>query len=142
MPKVLIVDDEPDILLVLRINFEAGGYQTALAADGETAMRRIDDEDPDVMVLDVMMPVMDGWRVLETMKNQGMLRPRVIVLSAGYRSPDMIRALELGAVEYLTKPFEPDAVLALVERVIASSPEEIATRRVTRIAELAGSGTP
>ena len=65
--KVLIVDDEPDILLMLRVNLEAEGYQTALAADGETALRRIADERPDLILLDVMMPVMDGWGVLEAL---------------------------------------------------------------------------
>src|SRR5438132_4421070 len=60
MSKVLIVDDEPDILLMLRVNLEAAGYSTVLAADGETALRRIDEEPPDLILLDIMMPVMDG----------------------------------------------------------------------------------
>jgi DNA-binding response OmpR family regulator len=60
-PRVLIVDDEPDVLLTLRMILEAEGFDPALAADGETALRRIDEESPDLVVLDIMMPVLDGW---------------------------------------------------------------------------------
>ena len=131
MAKVLIVDDEPDILLMLRINLEAEGYETALAADGETALRRIGDETPDVIVLDVMMPVMDGWSVLEALSSRRD-SPRVIVLSAKTASRDVRRALDLGAAEYLTKPFEPEGLLATVERVLHASDAELdAARRAT-----------
>jgi DNA-binding response OmpR family regulator len=131
MAKVLIVDDEPDILLMLRINLEAEGYETALAADGETALRRIGDETPDVIVLDVMMPVMDGWSVLEALSSRRD-SPRVIVLSAKTASRDVRRALDLGAAEYLTKPFEPEGLLATVERVLHASDTELdAARRAT-----------
>src|SRR5438094_283875 len=96
MAKVLIVDDEPDILLMLRVNLESEGYATALAADGETALRRIDEEHPDVMLLDVMMPVMDGWSVLEHLTGRDDA-PRVVVLSAKTATRDMVRAVTLGA---------------------------------------------
>ena len=137
MPKVLIVDDEPDILLMLRINLEAEGYQTALAADGETALRRIEDEEPDVMLLDVMMPVMDGWSVLEHL-NERPTPPRVIVLSAKTATRDMIRALDLGAAEYLTKPFDPEGLLATVRRVLDSDSEALAAHRQATIDRLGG----
>ena len=139
MPRVLIVDDEPDILLMLRINLEAEGYQTALAADGETAMRRIDDVTPDVMLLDVMMPVMDGWSVLEALANRTD-PPRVIVLSAKTATRDMVRALDLGAAEYLTKPFDPEGLLATVRRVIDSDDAAIAAHRKETIDRLVGAG--
>lgn len=136
MPKVLIVDDEPDILLMLRINLEAEGFQTALAADGETALRRIDDEGPDVMLLDVMMPVMDGWSVLEALSSRDR-GPRVIVLSAKTATRDMIRALDLGAAEYLTKPFDPEGLLATVRRVLDCSEGELDKHRRATIDRLA-----
>jgi DNA-binding response OmpR family regulator len=96
MPRVLIVDDEPDVLLLLRIELEAEGYETLLAADGETAMRRIAEERPDVVLLDVMMPVVDGWGVLRRLADAGSTT-RVIVLSAKANDSDVVRALELGA---------------------------------------------
>lgn len=139
MPKILIVDDEPDILLMLRINLEAEGYETALAADGETAVRRIDDDFPDVVLLDVMMPVMDGWSVLETLSTRA-VSPRVIVLSAKTASRDIRRALDLGAADYLTKPFEPETLLATIERVLVASEDELDKGRVATIARLDAQG--
>ena len=136
MAKVLIVDDEPDILLMLRVNLEAEGYQTSLAADGETALRRLEDEAPDLMVLDVMMPVMDGWAVLDTLRSETGAPP-VVVLSAKTAPPDIIRALELGAAEYLTKPFDPANLLATIARVLDDSPEVRAERRAEMISRLA-----
>jgi DNA-binding response OmpR family regulator len=138
MAKVLIVDDEPDILLMLRINLEAEGYETALAADGETALRRIADEMPDVIVLDVMMPVMDGWSVLEALSSRRDA-PRVIVLSAKTAPRDVRRTLDLGAAEYMTKPFEPEGLLATVERILRSSDAELADSRRESIAQLGDS---
>jgi DNA-binding response OmpR family regulator len=137
MPKILIVDDEPDILLMLRINLEAEGYETALAADGETALRRIDDECPDALLLDVMMPVMDGWSVLESLSTRPE-SPRVIVLPAQTASRDIRRALDLGAAEYLTKPFEPESLLATIERVLVASEDELDVGRAATIARLDG----
>src|SRR4051812_27927042 len=137
MPRVLIVDDEPDILLMLRVNLEAEGYETSLAADGETALRRLTEDAPDLMVLDVMMPVMDGWAVLDTLRSNGSAPP-VVVLSAKTSPPDMMRALELGASEYLTKPFDPTTLLETIARVLGQSAEaRVAHRRemIERLAE-------
>ena len=138
MTKILIVDDEPDIPLMLRINLEAEGYETALAADGETALRRIADEEPDLVLLDVMMPVMDGWSVLESLSSR-LVGPRVIVLSAKTASRDVRRALDLGAAEYLPKPFEPEGLLSTVQRVLGSSDVELDDGRRATIARLDGS---
>lgn len=115
-PRVLIVDDEPDILLMLRMNLEAEGHETLLAGDGETALRRIGEERPDVVLLDVMMPVLDGWGVLEQLALM-QDRPRVIVLSAKSTERDIHRAWELGADEYVTKPFDPDDLMETIVRV-------------------------
>jgi DNA-binding response OmpR family regulator len=137
MPKVLIVDDEPDILLMLRVNLESEGYETALAADGETALRRIDEGHPDVMLLDVMMPVMDGWSVLEhlTDRDDG---PRIVVLSAKTAARDVVRALTLGAADYLTKPFEWAGLLKTVSRVLSSSDADLDEYRQAVIGRLDG----
>jgi DNA-binding response OmpR family regulator len=121
--RVLIVDDEPDILLMLRVNLEAEGYETLLAGDGETALRRIVEEKPDVVLLDVMMPVLDGWGVLERL-GPPESRPRVIVLTAKSSDRDLSRAWELGADEYVTKPFDPDLLLQAIETVAKTKPAE------------------
>ncbi|MBX7159713.1 MAG: response regulator [Acidimicrobiia bacterium] len=122
-PRVLIVDDEPDILLMLRVNLEAEGYSTLLAGDGETALRRIAEERPDLVLLDVMMPVVDGWGVLERLALMDP-RPRVILLTAKASTRDLSKARELGADEYVTKPFDPDALLGTIEKVLRSRPAE------------------
>jgi DNA-binding response OmpR family regulator len=136
--KVLIVDDEPDILLMLRVNLEAEGYQTALAADGETALRRIADERPDLILLDVMMPVMDGWGVLETL-NRDVFSHRVVVVSAKSGERDVTRALELGANAYLSKPFDPDELIEVIGRVLSSTPGQLEEERTRMLARVAGS---
>lgn len=122
-PRILIVDDEPDILLMLRVNLEAEGYSTLLAGDGETALRRIAEERPDVVLLDVMMPVVDGWGVLERLALSDP-RPRVILLTAKSSNRDLSKARELGADEYVTKPFDPDVLLDTIEAVLRSRPPE------------------
>jgi DNA-binding response OmpR family regulator len=114
---VLIVDDEPDILLMLRVNLESEGFTTALAGDGETALRRIEEERPDVVLLDVMMPVMDGWGVLAGLHRMDP-RPRILVLSAKSGTRDVAKAFELGADEYVTKPFDPDELLGSIESLL------------------------
>jgi len=135
LPRVLIVDDEPDVLLLLRIELEAEGYETLLAADGETAIRRILEEKPDIVLLDVMMPVVDGWGVLQRLAEHRS-ETRVIVLSAKASAADVAHALELGAHEYVTKPFEPAALLATVAHVLSSAPAELDAGRRRRLEKL------
>jgi DNA-binding response OmpR family regulator len=133
--RVLIVDDEPDILLMLRVNLEADGFETALAADGETALQRIAEDRFDLMLLDVMMPVMDGWGVLESLPNTAN-PPRVIVVSAKSSDRDVTRAIEAGAVDYLSKPFSPTELGGLLHRVVALTDEEVELHRRARLAQV------
>ena len=137
MSKVLIVDDEPDVLLLLRVNLEAAGYQTVLAADGETALERIDDGEPDVVLLDIMMPVMDGWGVLRALSERDS-RPRVVVVSAKSSDRDIVRALTSGALDYVTKPFDPDDLVDVVARMISDSLEELEKYRDDMIERCGG----
>jgi DNA-binding response OmpR family regulator len=139
MGKVLIVDDEPDVLLLLRVNLEAAGHQTVLAADGETALSRIDDSQPDLVLLDIMMPVMDGWGVLRALSERE-TAPRVVVVSAKSSDRDVVRALTSGALDYITKPFDPDDLIAIVERTMSSSMEELAAQRQRTIDRSGGAG--
>ena len=121
---------------MLRVNLEAEGYQTALAADGETALRRIADERPDLILLDVMMPVIDGWGVLEALARD-VFSQRVVVVSAKASERDVTRALELGASAYLSKPFDPDELIEVVGRVLSSTPSQLEEQRIALLAHVA-----
>lgn len=123
-PKVLIVDDEPDVLLLMRINLEDAGFDTVLAADGERALEQVREHAPDVVVLDVMMPVLDGWGVLEALAREG-TRPLTIVVSAKATPADLQRAYRLGAAEYLTKPVDMPRLLAMIPEVLGRSDEDM-----------------
>jgi len=116
--KILIVDDEPDILLMLKMSLEDEGHEVVMAADGQSGLDRLAEHRPDVVLLDVMMPVLDGWGVLERKQRDGDDTP-VIVLSAKTEETDIAKAMALGATEYVTKPFDLDKVVALVAAVLA-----------------------
>lgn len=116
--RVLIVDDEPDVLLSLRVILEAAGFEPSLAADGETALRRIDEQPLDVVLLDIMMPVLDGWFVLAELQGRA-VRPQVIVCSAKTADADRERAENLGAAAYVTKPYAPADLIAQIHSVLA-----------------------
>jgi DNA-binding response OmpR family regulator len=136
MAKVLLVDDEPDILLMLRMAFEDEGHEVVMAADGRMALERLHEHGPDVVVLDMMMPVIDGLGVLEAKQVEGETTP-VIVVSAKSDPRDSRRALELGAVEYVVKPFDLDRLLALASAVAG---EDAATLEARRQAAIAAQG--
>lgn len=120
MSRVLIVDDEPDLLLMLRVSLEAVGFETGLAADGDVALQRMRAERFDLVLLDVMMPVLDGWSVLEALKDDP-TAPPVLVVSAKTAQQDRERALSLGATAYITKPFDIDSLVAKLHEVLATT---------------------
>jgi len=137
MPTVLVVDDEPDILLMLRVAFEVAGHDTLLAPDGEAALSQLVGEHVDCVILDVLMPVMDGWSVLD-----GVTRssdpPPVVVISARSEDRDVRRALGAGAVDYVSKPFDAPKLVALVEQVIKLDAEGRDAHRADRLTRLDG----
>jgi DNA-binding response OmpR family regulator len=113
--SVLVVDDEPQVVWVLQFSLEAEGYTTLLARDGAAAMEAIDLFHPRLMLLDIMMPTMDGWAVLEElMQLPEDERPRVVVVSALSSLRDRARAAELGADAYVPKPFNVDDLLEVL----------------------------
>ena len=118
MAKILIVDDEPDILLMLRMSLEDEGHEIVMAADGAMALERLAEHQPDLVLLDVMMPGIDGYGVLETKRRDGDTTP-VVMLSAKSEPADIDRALGLGAVDFVPKPFDLDRLVALVADVLA-----------------------
>ena len=128
--KVLVVDDEADVLLLCRVNLEFEGYDVVEAADGEQAMEKVASERPDVILLDVMMPKMDGWQVLAALKaNAETADIPVVMLTAKVQDQDQIRGWSGGAAEYITKPFSPLALSQVLEEVLAKDPEEEERRR-------------
>jgi two-component system, OmpR family, alkaline phosphatase synthesis response regulator PhoP len=128
--RVLVVDDEPDVLLLCRVNLEFEGYEVVEASDGEEAMERLQEQPFDVMLLDVMMPKMDGWQVLEAVKADPDLKDLpVVMLTAKVQDQDQIRGWSQGAADYITKPFSPLALSQVLQDVLATDPEEEERRR-------------
>lgn len=128
--KVLVVDDEPDVLLLCRVNLEFEGYTVVQASDGIEALEQMRAESPDLVLLDVMMPRMDGWAVLETAKADPLLQATpIVLLTAKVQEADQIRGFELGAAEYITKPFSPLALAQTIGDVLSADPSVIEQRR-------------
>jgi two-component system alkaline phosphatase synthesis response regulator PhoP len=119
---VLVVDDEPQVVWVLQFSLEAEGYQTFAARDGVQALREIAEHHPKLMVLDIMMPNMDGWTVLEEMlKLPREDRPRVVMVSALSSARDRTRAAELGADAFVPKPFNVDDLIGVLHKLEQAS---------------------
>jgi DNA-binding response OmpR family regulator len=113
--SVLVVDDEPQVVWMLQFSLQAEGFETFAARDGRTALAEIDEHHPRVVLLDIMMPVMDGWSVLEHVRSlPAEDRPRVIVVSARSSLRDRAKAAELGADAFVPKPFNVDDLLAVL----------------------------
>jgi len=114
--RILVVDDEPGIVDIARANLEGHGFAVVEAYDGEEALEKVKEEKPDLVVLDILMPGMDGWDVLERMEADPELSGiPVIMLTARVSDEDVLRGLETGAVEYMTKPFYPEDLVAAVK---------------------------
>ena len=119
MPRVLVIDDEGPIRLLCRVNLEAEGMEVLEAADGPTGLDTARKNVPDVVLLDVMMPGLDGWRVAE----QLLLDPAtrgipIIFLTARAEFRDRARGLDIGGVDYVTKPFNPLDLAPLVRDLL------------------------
>jgi two-component system alkaline phosphatase synthesis response regulator PhoP len=113
--SVLVVDDEPQVVWMLQFSLEQEGYQTYAARDGQAALDEVREHHPRLMLLDIMMPVMDGWAVLEQLQELPREeRPRVIVVSARTSLRDKAKAAELGADAFVTKPFNVDDLLVVL----------------------------
>ncbi|MGE5123610.1 MAG: two-component system response regulator, partial [Acidobacteriaceae bacterium] len=107
-PKILIVDDEPFNVDYIEQELEESEYETITAGDGQEALDKVSQEKPDLVLLDIMMPVMDGFEVLTRLKaDQETREIPVIVISASNDLKSVVRGIQLGAEDYLPKPFEP-----------------------------------
>ena len=125
MPKkILAVDDERHIVRLVQVNLERAGYQVVTAFDGREALEKVESENPDLVVLDVMMPYMDGFEVLQTLrKNQSTRDLPVIMLTAKAQDADVFRGWQSGVDCYLTKPFNPMELISFVKRIFTSMQE-------------------
>ena len=135
-PKILIADDEPALRSLLKTNLSFEGFETLTASNGEEALRVIREEAPDVVLLDVMMPVLDGWQVLEELSKTDNRHTRVILVTAKADSEAQLQGWELGCDEYLTKPFDLDVMIDRIVEVADRDSVQTEERRSERIREL------
>jgi two-component system alkaline phosphatase synthesis response regulator PhoP len=117
--RVLVIDDEAPIRLLCRVNLEAEGMQVLEAGDGPSGLEEARREKPDVILLDVMMPALDGWRVAEQLLDDASTQDiPIIFLTARAEFRDRARGLDIGGVDYVTKPFNPLELAALVRDLL------------------------
>ena len=114
--KILIVEDDPNIADLLHLYLEKDGYETHIAPDGGQAVELFRSVEPDLVLLDVMLPVMDGWEVLKNIRQDS--QTPVIMLTAKGETGDKVSGLKMGADDYITKPFDAKEVLARIEAVL------------------------
>jgi two-component system alkaline phosphatase synthesis response regulator PhoP len=136
--KVLVIDDEAPIRLLCRVNLEAEGMQVLEAADGPAGLETARSEKPDVVLLDVMMPGLDGWRVAEELLDDPATKGIPIVfLTARAELRDRARGIDLGGVDYITKPFNPvelaPMVNGLLGRVDAGERDELRREKLSEL---------
>jgi len=117
----LAVDDEKHIVRLVQVNLERAGYEVVTASDGKEALQKVEDENPDLVVLDVMMPYMDGFEVLQNLRRNPSTRDiPVIMLTAKAQDADVFKGWQSGVDCYLTKPFNPMELLSFVKRIFDS----------------------
>jgi two-component system alkaline phosphatase synthesis response regulator PhoP len=135
--RILIVDDDPRIVRLLRASLEQSGYRALVAYNGETALHILRREQPDLVVLDLMLPDRDGWDVTRIIRNDATLADTpIIMLTARIEPHDRISGLELGADDYVTKPFHPGELLARIRAVLRRAQGELVASNVIRVGVL------
>lgn len=147
MTRVLIIDDEAPIRLLCRVNLEAEGMEVLEAGDGTSGLELARAERPDVVLLDVMMPGLDGWAVAEELLDNGRTEGiPIIFLTARAEFRDRARGLDIGGVDYITKPFNPvvlaPLVRGLLERLRRGERDELRREKLAELRTLADADTP
>ncbi len=119
MPKVLIVDDEIHIVKIIAYKLRGAGYDVISAGDGVEALQMVQADRPDLILLDIMMPRMDGYQALETLKGDPATRDiPVFMLSVKNKEADLQRGWQLGCDDYITKPFSPGKLLERIDQAL------------------------
>ena len=120
MTRVLVIDDEAPIRLLCRVNLEAEGMEVLEASDGPSGLEMAREQAPDVVLLDVMMPGLDGWHVAESLlEDERTTDILIIFLTARAEFRDRARGLDIGGIDYVTKPFNPLELAPLVRELLA-----------------------
>ena len=136
--RVLVIDDEPDVLLLCRVNLEIAGHEVLEAPNGEEGLDVARNRAPDVILLDLMLPKKDGLSVLEDLGSDERTRQTpVILLTAKTQVEDRLAGWRAGCTEFVTKPFEPVALAETVDRVAEMSQAERTDRRERELERLA-----
>ena len=143
MTRVLVIDDEAPIRLLCRVNLEAEGMDVLEASDGPTGLEKARNEDPDVILLDVMMPGLDGWQVAEELiDSEPTSSIPIVFLTARAEARDRARGLDLGGIDYVTKPFNPvelaSTVRGVVDAVARGHREVLRAERLDQLRTLFG----
>jgi len=137
MTRVLVIDDEAPIRLLCRVNLEAEGMEVLEASDGPTGLEKARNEEPDVVLLDVMMPGLDGWQVAEELIDG---ERTSMFLTARAEARDRARGLDLGGIDYVTKPFNPvelaPLVRELIERVDRGERDDLRREKLAELRDL------
>jgi len=129
--KVLVCDDERHIVRLIQVNLERQGYQVVTAFDGKEGLEKVRSEKPDLCVLDVMMPYMDGFEVLKSIRRDPATEQLpVIMLTAKAQDKDVFEGYHYGADMYLTKPFNPMELVTFVKRIAAGNSDPGGSRRI------------
>ena len=130
MARILVAEDDPDVRRLVAIALMAEGHEVSSAEDGLQAMQALSESSPDLLVLDVMMPNMDGYDVLEQMAEQGIRgQVRVMMLTARSSERDWARGFEMGCDAYMTKPFDIEELLSKVGEMISMPIEQLRRTR-------------
>lgn len=121
MKRILIVDDEADVLKMVTYRVQKAGYEALTAIDGEKALEAVDKEHPDLILLDLRLPIVDGWEVCHHLKNDKKTASiPIIILSASISALNAEKTKELKAEDYVLKPFEPSILLEKIKQLIGS----------------------
>jgi DNA-binding response OmpR family regulator len=130
--RILVVDDDQVIQQLLKVNLELEGYEVEVASDGEEALQSFGAFQPNLVLLDIMMPKLDGWEVSRRLKDRpGAGAVPIVLLSARAQDSDVKRGSEIGVAAYVTKPFDPIALLDLVADLLARRGYQGATPRLS-----------
>ncbi len=117
--KIVLAEDEPQIARLIEFKLKKEGYQVIWKENGKEALEAIKEDKPDLILLDIMMPVMGGYEVLRHIKkDEGLKDIPVIMLTARAQEKDVVKGIDLGAEDYITKPFHPAELLARVRRIL------------------------
>jgi DNA-binding response OmpR family regulator len=139
MKRVLVVDDDPLLTRLVRINLELSDFLVEEVWDGSTAMRILEDNPPDLLILDIMMPRVDGWDILKMIRESPeLLELPVVILTARAQEEDALKGWEMGTDDYITKPFSSIRLCDGVKNVLDATYEERLVRRRRELFNLTG----